>query len=488
MFDRNDSHRRRAVGAACAVTVAIACALIAGSTARSHPPAPGVAANPEPGVLPTTSSAIAAAPTPVPARPTSQPPLVDPGGGLAATKPPKHLPRHPIQPVGGVDGAVVVGSFSANGIPAVALAAYRRAAVAVDRAQPSCHLGWTLLAGIGRVESDHGQFGGARLLSDGLSTIPVIGPPLNGSGTALIRDTDNGRLDGDPKFDHAVGPMQFIPSTWAVWASDGDHDGQANPFDIDDATLAAARYLCASGGNLSTHAGQVRAVLSYNHSMGYVHLVLAYAALYGGLDPGAIPPLPANAPRPIGPTSTVSPRPSPTHPARSSPTKHPTHAPSQPRSTHPSSPTATRSSPTRAPSTSPGHPTGSTPKTRPVTTTTTTAASTSSSPVCPTPTSTRTRSPSNSKSGTSGASSSTASSSAAPTSASATTGSPTEPRHSTTASTSGSGCGSSSATPTQPKTVSAGVTGITGVVAFAFALLVGGTLVRRRLRGVARHE
>jgi Transglycosylase SLT domain len=423
----------------------------------------------------------------------TSPPPVDPGGGLAPSEPPKRLPRHPIQPNSGPVGAVVVGSFSANGIPAVALAAYRRAAKAVDRADHSCHLGWTLLAGIGRVESDHGQFGGAQLLADGLSSIPVIGPPLNGKGTALIRDTDDGRLDGDRTFDRAVGPMQFIPSTWAVWASDGDHDGQANPFDIDDAALGAARYLCAAGGNLSAHAGQVGAVLAYNHSMAYVHLVLAYAALYGGVNPGVIPPLPPAAPRPIGPTSTRGPHPpSATHPARPGPpTKHPTQPPSH--RTHPAAPTATRSSPTRAPSTSPTHPTASTSTTRRVTTTsaTTTVASspvtsTAGTPVCPSPTGTRTGSPSTAGSTTTGATSTTASSPAS-TSAS-TSGSPSGPRHSKTASTSSAACGSASATSANPKTVSAGVTGITGLVGFAVALLVGGTLVRRRLGAAARHE
>jgi membrane-bound lytic murein transglycosylase B len=487
MFDSNHSHRRRAVGAACAVTVAIACALLAGATARSRAPAVHKAANPDPGALATASGTSAASPGPVPEHVmTSQPP-VDPGGGLAVTEPPKRLPRHAIQRGSGPAAAVVVGSFSANGIPAVALAAYRRATNAADRADRSCHLGWTLLAGIGRVESDHGQFGGAQLLADGLSTIPVIGPPLNGKGTALIRDTDNGRLDGDRTFDRAVGPMQFIPSTWAVWASDGDHDGQANPFDINDASLAAARYLCAAGGDLATHAGKVRAVLAYNHSMNYVHLVLAYAALYAGLDPGVIPSLPPAAPRPIGPTSTRGPQPpSTTRPARPGPTRHPTRGPSH--STHPAAPTTTRSSPSRVPSTSSTHPTTGTSSTRPVKTssarTTTTVVSspvtsTAGTPVCPTPTGTRTRSTSTAAS-TTGATSTSVSSSAASMSDSS-----SRPRHSQSASSSSAACGT--ATSAEPKTVSAGVTGITGLVAFAFALLAGVTLVRRRLGGVARH-
>ena len=41
--------------------------------------------------------------------------------------------------------------------------------------------------------------------------------------------------------------MQFIPSTWRTWQTDGDGDGVADPNDIDDAALAAAGYLCQSG-------------------------------------------------------------------------------------------------------------------------------------------------------------------------------------------------------------------------------------------------
>jgi len=136
-------------------------------------------------------------------------------------------------------------ALAASGIPSTALIAYRNAAARVAQTMPGCGLGWPLLAAIGRVESDHGRFAGAVLHSDGLSTPPVIGIALDGHGTALIRDTDGGRLDGDTVYDRAVGPMQFIPSTWAGWGVDMNADGRADPFNIFDAAGAAADYLRA---------------------------------------------------------------------------------------------------------------------------------------------------------------------------------------------------------------------------------------------------
>jgi hypothetical protein len=174
----------------------------------------------------------------------------------------------------------VISGLAANGIPKVALNAYRVAAARMAAVAPGCGIDWALLAGIGRVESDHGRFAGAVLHADGVSTPRIIGIALDGVGTALIRDTDHGRLDGDTVYDHAVGPMQFIPSTWAIYGADANGDGRADPFNINDAALTAARYLCAAGGNLRSRDGQVRAVLAYNHSDQYLAQVLALADAY----------------------------------------------------------------------------------------------------------------------------------------------------------------------------------------------------------------
>ena len=186
--------------------------------------------------------------------------------------------------------ADVVSSASTNGIPAAALAAYQRAAQVIDTADSACNLDWTLLAAIGRVESDHGRFGGNVLSTEGVSTPGIYGIPLDGTnGTAKISDTDAGTFDEDAIYDRAVGPMQFIPSTWSVVGVDGDGDGKRNPQDIDDAALAAAVYLCSGSEDLSTEAGVDSAVFRYNHSEAYVDLVKQVAAAYAAGDYTAVP-------------------------------------------------------------------------------------------------------------------------------------------------------------------------------------------------------
>ena len=73
--------------------------------------------------------------------------------------------------------------------------------------------------------------------------------------------------------------MQFIPSTWATWGSDGNGDGVADPQQIDDAALAAGRYLCEYG-DLSDAANWRRAVFAYNHLESYVNAVADAARDY----------------------------------------------------------------------------------------------------------------------------------------------------------------------------------------------------------------
>jgi hypothetical protein len=132
-------------------------------------------------------------------------------------------------------------------IPAAYLTLYRRAA-------PRCpKLSWTVLAAIGKVESDHGR---ARL--------PGVRSGWNHAG--------------------AAGPMQFgigkgpAGNAWARFGRDHDHDGHTSVYDPGDAIPAAARYLCDAGAPRRLDA----ALYAYNPSSAYVARVKALARRYTG--------------------------------------------------------------------------------------------------------------------------------------------------------------------------------------------------------------
>lgn len=167
-----------------------------------------------------------------------------------------------------------------TGVPARALIAYGTAERAQRAATPDCRLSWATLAGIGRVESNHGRLG-AVLDADGVARPRIVGVPLDGSpGVAEVPDTDGGRLDGDPVHDRAVGPMQFLPATWARYGADGDGDGVRDPDDLDDAAAAAAAYLCADGRDTADGNGWWDGVLAYNRSIDYARRVWTAADRY----------------------------------------------------------------------------------------------------------------------------------------------------------------------------------------------------------------
>ncbi|WP_409057131.1 lytic transglycosylase domain-containing protein [Streptomyces sp. SYP-A7185] len=167
---------------------------------------------------------------------------------------------------------------SDSGIPATVLDAYKKAESSLASSKPGCKLPWQLLAAIGHVES--GQASGGRVDANGTTLKPILGPALNGNGFAKITDTDGGAYDDDTKHDRAVGPMQFIPSTWETWAQDGNADGKKDPNNIYDAALAAGNYLCANDRDLSVDAELHKAILSYNHSTEYLNLVLTWLEHY----------------------------------------------------------------------------------------------------------------------------------------------------------------------------------------------------------------
>lgn len=196
------------------------------------------------------------------------------------------LRGEPADPTVGTGAGLAEGRL---GIPGVVLQAYLRAQEVLASEQPGCHLPWWLLAGIGKVESGHAWNG--LVDADGNTLRPILGPVLNGAGGfAAIPDTDGGRWDGDPVWDRAVGPMQFIPSTWSSW-------GRGNPNNVYDAAQAAGRYLCAGGRDLSDSAQLAAAVFSYNHSNSYVQKVLSWARAYAS---GGVVPVPGTTTLPAG--------------------------------------------------------------------------------------------------------------------------------------------------------------------------------------------
>lgn len=153
-------------------------------------------------------------------------------------------------------------------LPARVLAAYGRAEMWMQRQKPGCHLSWATLAGIGRVASSRGKFE-LTASADGKLPTRIVGPALDGSaGVPAVKDTDGGKLDGDKVWDHAIGPMQFLPATWRKYEERANGDGApADPQNIDDAAFTAARYLCSGGDDLGTPAGWWRAILFYDQAV-----------------------------------------------------------------------------------------------------------------------------------------------------------------------------------------------------------------------------
>ncbi|MEO5985645.1 MAG: murein transglycosylase, partial [Candidatus Limnocylindria bacterium] len=121
-------------------------------------------------------------------------------------------------------------------IPLVAYDAYRSAEDAAPTVTGSCAVDWPIVAGIAQVESRHGRLDDHHLDADGNVERPIRGRQLDGTrGTQTIVDTDEGALDGDSEWDRAMGPLQFIPTTWRELGRDGNGDGSADPDNLYDA-------------------------------------------------------------------------------------------------------------------------------------------------------------------------------------------------------------------------------------------------------------
>lgn len=276
------------------------------------------------------------------------------------------------------------------GIPGTALAAYRNAADIMGKELPDCHIDWALIASIGRIESNHAR--GGYVDKAGNTLEPILGPELNGTNnTAPIPDTDGGRWDHDTVWDRAVGPTQFIPSTWGFYGADGNNDGVSDPNNIFDATLATGRYLCSGGLDLANPDQLRSAIYRYNNSDVYVDTVILWAEAYrkGVLQlpdstvPIGAPSMPAEpAPAPI--TTTTTPVAPPAATAAQAPTSvAPTTTGSNPVTV------TTPPTTTTTPSTTPTCPSSTTTSTTTTTTTTTTSSGTPD-PCAPTTTTTTT--------------------------------------------------------------------------------------------------
>jgi len=254
----------------------IACLVFAGVVGAAAPPFPG-----------PTSTLRDAAITPVAA---VTPASTDPSGPLViAVQHPKTGFHIAAAMASAPPPAGVVNSPGALGIPTMALSAYRNAERMMASADPGCGISWNLLAGIGRIESMHANGGATD--AHGTAVRPIYGPALDGTlpGNEVVVQSNGG---GSVTYARAIGPMQFLPGTWAHYAADGDGDGVADPQNLYDATLAAARYLCTGGLNLRDQSQIMAAILRYNNSMPYAQNVLGWAAAYAtGVVPVDLPPL-----------------------------------------------------------------------------------------------------------------------------------------------------------------------------------------------------
>jgi hypothetical protein len=146
--------------------------------------------------------------------------------------------------------AAASSSLALSDIPAATLVLYRRAGARFG-------IDWAILAGIGKVECDHGRDPAPSCSREGA---------VNAAG--------------------AGGPMQFLAATWASYGVDGSGDGLADRWDGADAIFSAANYLRAAGAPGDYR----RALLSYNHAGWYVHEVERWARRYrSSQDPATWP-------------------------------------------------------------------------------------------------------------------------------------------------------------------------------------------------------
>ncbi|MEU6680888.1 bifunctional lytic transglycosylase/C40 family peptidase [Streptomyces sp. NPDC046925] len=187
---------------------------------------------------------------------------------------------HQQQDEGG--GGIELGGSAAD-IPPTMLAAYKKAARLIGGQVPKCRgMSWPILAGIAKVESNHAA--GRTIATNGDITPRILGVLLNGSGqggnTTSFPDTDGGKWDGTAAGERAVGPFQFLPSTWDATGRDANGDEERDPHNAFDAALGAAVYLCGKGRDLGKRPQLEAAIFQYNHSRAYVNNVSNWIRQY----------------------------------------------------------------------------------------------------------------------------------------------------------------------------------------------------------------
>ena len=152
---------------------------------------------------------------------------------------------------------------------------------------PACTgLPWQIVAAIGWVESRHGE--GRVDPTTGNTAPPIIGPALNGTdgNEALPATAASTAWTGDPVWQHAIGPMQFLAGTFAAWATSGSGTGPPNPNNAYDAIATAGRFLCNGQPTLDSVSA---AILRYNNSPTYEADVINQAIAYGMTTAGSSP-------------------------------------------------------------------------------------------------------------------------------------------------------------------------------------------------------
>lgn len=167
------------------------------------------------------------------------------------------------------------------GIPDIMLTAYQQAAQRITTIRPACSgMRWSILAGVAEVESRHAN--GRSIAPNGDVAPLILGPLLDGRGVGGNRTPIR---NADGTFARAVGPFQFLTTTWASVEQDGNDDSARNPHNAFDAALGAAAYLCGTGHRNLKDLGQLRAVLlRYNASQTYVTQVLANIERYDAIQ------------------------------------------------------------------------------------------------------------------------------------------------------------------------------------------------------------